>query len=511
MLTPRFSLDQAEDFLTVRIFAPFTNVADTEVFFDELDFRFYSRPYFLRLHLPAPVEETDEAQAHYDADTKSFVVQVPKKVKGQHFQGLDMITDLLLPKGDTALSDRPLVEELGQEDCEVDCYFDQQLPKELTDEQASAVPITHGYGFACKRTGVFSRLLDECQHVFEIQGLDGKSFKDRRREREENESKCFSPDHYLADLHDPPDTLTGCLLLDQAPLPVHVKLDQADRERMVELSKKKKRVSLSPTEHLSVCYGMLDVLYAYCYEARVGMFDPPETVLGPESAWTVAKLASSLSCGERFTHMRQVVVATLRRTMCYPLHRNFRLGIKVWNDVSSHLLSQESVVKVFLQLIPQFIDDNYGHLFNQLYIEDYAVWCQSLKPGTLIDLQNALQVVLQRVTKGDLDLELEELELAAKLTLDEVEQQSKESVVEKLKDLNLSKSPDSDDSDTEDSESDSSDSDESGESSSDDSESDDAAGTNDSKFKNDTETKRENGNELNKSTDYLKRDACDEI
>merc|ERR1712029_311036 len=115
-----------------------------------------------------------------------------------------------LPKGDTALSDRPLVEELGQEDCEVDCYFDQQLPKELTDEQASAVPITHGYGFACKRTGVFSRLLDECQHVFEIQGLDGKSFKDRRREREENESKCFSPDHYLADLHDPHCRYRSC-------------------------------------------------------------------------------------------------------------------------------------------------------------------------------------------------------------------------------------------------------------------------------------------------------------
>ena len=56
MLTPRFSLDQCEDHLTVKIYAPFTNVADTEVFFDEQDFRFYSRPYFLRLHLPAQVQ-----------------------------------------------------------------------------------------------------------------------------------------------------------------------------------------------------------------------------------------------------------------------------------------------------------------------------------------------------------------------------------------------------------------------------------------------------------------------
>ena len=41
---------------------------------------------------------------------------------------------------------------------------------------------------------------------------------------------------------------------------------------MVELVSKKRKVkvSLSPTEHLSACYGMLDILYAFCYEARWG-------------------------------------------------------------------------------------------------------------------------------------------------------------------------------------------------------------------------------------------------
>jgi protein SHQ1 len=69
MLTPRFSLDQDETFLTVTIYAPFTNLAETEIFFDEKDFRFFSKPYFLRLHLPAEVEENDKAAGTYDADT----------------------------------------------------------------------------------------------------------------------------------------------------------------------------------------------------------------------------------------------------------------------------------------------------------------------------------------------------------------------------------------------------------------------------------------------------------
>ena len=59
------------------------------------------------------LQETDDATAHYDADSKSFVVTVPKKVKGEHFPGLEMISDLLIPKGDTKLPNGPMVEVLG--------------------------------------------------------------------------------------------------------------------------------------------------------------------------------------------------------------------------------------------------------------------------------------------------------------------------------------------------------------------------------------------------------------
>jgi len=39
---------QNEEFLYVTIYAPFTNLEETEVFMDGYDFRFYSKPYYLR-------------------------------------------------------------------------------------------------------------------------------------------------------------------------------------------------------------------------------------------------------------------------------------------------------------------------------------------------------------------------------------------------------------------------------------------------------------------------------
>ena len=116
MLTPRFELSQDDKHLVVTIYAPFTNVDRTEVFMDGTDFRFSSPPYFLRLHLPGEIEENDAASGAWDAETTSFVVKCPKVVQGEHFNGLDMLTQLLTPKGETNLKNR--VEELDEEESE---------------------------------------------------------------------------------------------------------------------------------------------------------------------------------------------------------------------------------------------------------------------------------------------------------------------------------------------------------------------------------------------------------
>lgn len=42
----------------------------------------------------------------------SFVIKVPKQVPGEEFEGLDMITKLLTPKGQTSAK-QPLIEVIG--------------------------------------------------------------------------------------------------------------------------------------------------------------------------------------------------------------------------------------------------------------------------------------------------------------------------------------------------------------------------------------------------------------
>ena len=173
MLTPRFELSQDDKYLVVTIYAPFTNIDRTEVFMEGTDFRFSSPPYFLRLHLPGEVEENDAATGAWDAETTSFVVKCPKVVEGEHFPGLDMLTQLLTPKGDTSMKN--LVEELNREDFEgreeeeeedfegreeeeeedIEWYFEQNVPAEEESHTGELDVLTHGYGFGFAETSAF--------------------------------------------------------------------------------------------------------------------------------------------------------------------------------------------------------------------------------------------------------------------------------------------------------------------------------------------------------------------
>ena len=50
----------------------------------------------------------------------------------------------------------------AESDPEVNCYFEQKVPGNPEDGDIQPLK-ADGYGFAFKQTGVFSRLLGECQ------------------------------------------------------------------------------------------------------------------------------------------------------------------------------------------------------------------------------------------------------------------------------------------------------------------------------------------------------------
>ena len=133
MLTPRFNLEQDDKYVIVKIYAPFTNISETEVFMDAQDFRFFSKPYFLRLHLPGQIEENEEASAVFDAASLSFIVKCPKVCNGKFFTNLDMISELCKPPGGQNVT---LIEDLDDEELEDhhDWYFEQNVVEESKDD-----------------------------------------------------------------------------------------------------------------------------------------------------------------------------------------------------------------------------------------------------------------------------------------------------------------------------------------------------------------------------------------
>ena len=427
MITPRFTITQSDAALTVTIYAPFTNVADTEVFMEECDFRFFSKPYFLRLHLPGEVHETDDAAAKYDADTRSFVVTVPKKNKGEDFVGLDMLTELLRPRADAAAAAGGAgIEEVGgyaapgeEDEDEIDWYFEQQLPETAAD--GPAVAGGDGYGFAFSQTGVFSRLREEAAEILDVKNPDELTAAQRREVRREMESACFDSDHYLCDLFESDEVLrlAGNKSLWQKVLDgeeAAVALSDGDREKMLALPKREFLVAKGDLN--AVYFGLVDILFGCCYDARVN-----EGERCAESAWNVAKLSPTLSCCERHDSLPACVAASLRRSLCFPLFRHFGLSAAALRDVAAVLrLGRTAVVKQLLEATACMAADG-RHVLNQLYLEPYAAWVQrGAGERRLWSLAEAVEAECARVGKADLELELVEVEEAARLTLAEEEE-----------------------------------------------------------------------------------------
>ena len=461
MLTPRFSLSQDDKFLFVTIYAPFTHIDKTEVFMDENEFRFFSKPYYLRLHLPGPVVENESASASWESDTNSFNVKCPKVNEGETFTGLDMLTDLLTPKGSHEVRSKIEVisgdggEEEDEEE-EEDWYFEQKLPakEEIKDENIEDL----GYGFAFRHTGVYTNLLAELGEILDIQNPDGLSQVERDKSRTEMELRDFDSDHYLCDLYESVEEIESCLA---SPAPFLSCISgPADLSQPVSVTEGCPALSFSPAEQElllglprvstavtgavlpSVHYGLADILFGFCYTSRVLGED------SAEAAWCAAKLSSSLTSLARFRSARQVVVTSMRRSLCYPLYRHFSLARQVWMDVVTVLrVGKAAALKCLLSLISVFNSYPGHYIFNQLYINQYSSWLQTVPQSHLDSLANVLHQTIDKVTKIDLDLELQELEEAAEITVREAEEEKVTKVSQVLNRLKVEEN-DSDDTDS---------------------------------------------------------------
>lgn len=434
MLTPAFELSQDRDFLTVAIRVPHARASEFDVYFEGVDFKFYAKPYFLRLTLPGRIVENGSEQGSYDVDKGIFTIRLPKETPGQHFEGLNMLTALLAPR--KSRSAKPLVEEIGSsgvseeraddEDADFDWEIEQTPYEEVSE---SALQSQCHYGFGNLRAGVVQRLQDELSEVIDIKDPDFTPVTERRQKRLAAELAKFDPDHYLADFFED-EAVEQILKYNPWWNDAHAKMmaslgksqEQGDDAALVSFSDEEKyqlrkfvnkSYLLDKTAHRQVYYSLVDILLAYCYEVRVTEGDH-----NVESAWTIRKLSPTLCWFETWTDVPEILVSFGRRVLCYPLYRHFKLVMKAYRDTIKILqLGKSAVLKCLLDVHKIFQENDPAYILNDLYISDYCVWIQKAKSRKLTALADALKAV--SLSKAQLGLELQELEAAALLVQEE--------------------------------------------------------------------------------------------
>ena len=116
----------------------------------------------------------------------------------------------------------------------------------------------------------------------------------------------------------------------------------------------------------------------------------------------------------------------MRRSLIYPLHRHWSLSLVVAGDVVQLLrLGPAAVVKGLLEVHRQFQLTEGHYIHNQLYIESYIVWVQSVSQDRLASLAEAVEAAAGELEKEEVGLELVELEEAAGMVVREEEEEQK--------------------------------------------------------------------------------------
>ncbi|KAI9208549.1 SHQ1 protein-domain-containing protein [Polychytrium aggregatum] len=238
MITPSFSLRQDDDFVYVTIRCPYVRTQEVEFFLEDTEFKFYAKPYFLRLNLPCPIVEDGRENASYDVSKGEIVATLPKVTKGQHFPDLDLLTKLLAPKNpapeafnlvsntmDTAglpsvslLGDRqrPLIEvisdpatqpnhkpdsmeedEAGEDAPDAPEDFDWDLPQTVQEE--AELMTEARYGFNNSHSENAAQLMELCHEVLDLADINTSTPASRRSERLMREELKFDDEYYMGD------------------------------------------------------------------------------------------------------------------------------------------------------------------------------------------------------------------------------------------------------------------------------------------------------------------------
>lgn len=458
MLTPRFGITQDEEFIFINIEISNVrfNAPGLEMVVDENLFVFHLSPYYLRLRFPHDLVDDERAKAEYKAKNESIDIRIPKLNKGQFFEDLDLPTKLLARQGDVLGADaissqqsnkkkKPLIQEVNssctnsvEETPEVGEHFNWEIKQTLPSNSADLLKTK--YGFDNNYDSIISVSISNGNDINELDDPEHTEPNERVKERLRKENLKFDPEYYVSDFmtckygSEEDLEISGIRnLLSYVPPMAKRYLkwykNAEDKEAVMSLDftdeeQKQMQSNIPKKTHLvddvkTLYLTTLSLLFAYNFEQVEN-----EGSHTTESAWTIGKLAPQLSCLDQqillienlqdFSIIKAIIVTGIRRSLSYPLHRNYDLSIKAWNFVYYVLRGgKRLVLKCLLDIHEVFRFHDIYYVYNKILLDDLLSWF--ISDGS----ENVLRSLAHEVKKELNSLQKKEVEFDCVSGLDE--------------------------------------------------------------------------------------------
>lgn len=360
MVVPEFTLSQDDQFVYFKIKCPNVRAKEMEMVICGLEFHFWADPYSLVLNFQHKLLDNERGTAKYDIETGWFEARLEKANRGEDFPELMLFTSLK-PKREAEKKPLIVVEERTGELEYIDGDFDPT-----------------GYGFNCWAKNFFENLEDALPYITDIPEPDSIDLPSRRQFRMERENEDFDPDQIINDYLFPHEYNVAEADVFKGPF---------TPEQSKKLYGFQHKEFLMSKDNARKCFWQIaEVMYGVVYDTI--MFGAEGSC---ESHWTIGKLSASLSWFDVPQSADDTVHTLVRRTMVYPMFRNYAFAKTCWDKVVE--LMKEGVVpilKCLMKAVSMIEKGEHRWRLNRLFIEPMISWIQDLKKEEFTDFVNEL-------------------------------------------------------------------------------------------------------------------------
>lgn len=484
MITPKFTIRQDDEFIyiDVRIGHVRFSADHLEMVVEDNLFVLSLPPYYLRLRFSHSLIDDERSSARYDSANEEIKIKVGKLNLGETFEDLDLNAKLLARSNEIVKDDTELIREVGLkpssgpliQEMDVDQNLDKAIDEaeafnwEIQQSVAEDEVATVKYGFNNQYDGIIGLSLSNGNDINELSDPERMTLDQRIMERLIRENIKFDHEYYAADyiMEKYPDEqddkrfkeliewkspITTTFLkfnkkqqlLKKEGQPVEnfpkFEFTKEEEELMLNLPKRTYLVEKPVYWHVT----LLSVLFGYCFDLRENEGDK-----NSESAWTVGKIVPQISTldakivpEQDQNLIKSAVITGIRRALSYPLHRNYNLVMKCWEDVYYNLrCGKRYVLRSLLALRELFRFHDIYYVYCKILLDDLISWfINDVSDNLIRNLAHELRQVTSSLQKSEIvfekviEPEANAVEEMVVLDLQEIEQMADEMYLEQFK------------------------------------------------------------------------------